>query len=223
MKFRKIFLMMLCTLSLIIDSEKTDSEKYRKLKINDVPSIKRTDLPQEFCDKAFEVIDEFIRKTHDLNYEILLYFDYRTGEILRVKIGNEENVKLKFKDREFDGKHVASLHNHTKDMYTPPSDKNFGIFSRAWEEYELIATNTKLWILKGKLKDNKLCFELKIMSNILFNISLENATLIHETKEEIEDECDELYGTLLSKYINDKNEKEIQLTEKVYSNERKNH
>ncbi len=46
-------------------------------------------------------------------------------------------------------------------MYTPPSDKNFGIFSRKWEEYELIAANKCLWILKGKYVDLNLVKELR--------------------------------------------------------------
>lgn len=56
---------------------------------------KKSDLPHEFSDKSFEVVDEFIRKTIDLDYKILLYFDYITGKILRCKIGNKTNVKLK--------------------------------------------------------------------------------------------------------------------------------
>ena len=79
-----------------------------------------------------------------------MYFDYITGEILKCKIGSETKVELKFEENEFNGKHVASIHNHTKDMYTPPSDKNFAIFSRKWEDYELIAGINGLWILKAK-------------------------------------------------------------------------
>lgn len=36
---------------------------------------KKSDLAPEFSDKSFEVVDEFIRKTIDLDYKILLYFD----------------------------------------------------------------------------------------------------------------------------------------------------
>ncbi len=218
MTFRKIISIIIILISLISD-DKTSCEKYNKLETKDIATIKKSDLPPEFSSKAFKVICEFIRKTVDLDYEILLYFDYITEEILKCAIGGKTTVELEFEDDEFDKKHVASIHNHTKDMYTPPSDRNFGIFLRKWEDYELIAANDCLWILKGKLKDEKISFELKIISNALFNISLENATLIPETKKEIEDQCDEMYGTLLSKYINDKNKKEIQLTKKVYLND----
>ena len=81
--------------------------------------------PPEFNDKSFEIVDEFIRKAADLDYEILLYFDYITGEILRCKIGTERNVELEFEDNEFEGKNIASIHNHGKNMYSPPSYENF--------------------------------------------------------------------------------------------------
>ena len=108
---------------------------------------------------------------------------------------------------------MASIHNHTKDMYTPPSDKNFGIFSREWEDFELIAGINKLWILTSKLKDEKLTFELKTSSSILFRIALESASLKYQNQDEIDDECDELYGKLLSNY-NDKNINNIQLKQR---------
>lgn len=108
---------------------------------------------------------------------------------------------------------MASIHNHTKDMYTPPSDKNFGIFSREWEDFELIAGINKLWILTSKLKDEKLTFELKTSSSILFRIALESASLKYQNQDEKDDECDELYGKLLSNY-NDKNINNIQLKQR---------
>lgn len=202
-----------------IKNSETDFEKYKKLKINDVPSIKKSDLPNDFSNKAFEIVDEFIKKTIDLDYEILIFFDYIAGEILRCKIGDKNNVEIEFKNEEFSDKHVASIHNHTKEMYTPPSDKNFGIFSREWEEYELIACVNGIWILKGKIKDEKLSFELKIISNVLFSIALENATKIYQNQTEIDDKCDEQYGNLLSKYISDKNISKIQLEKKEYNHD----
>ena len=56
-------------------------------------------------------------------------------------------------------------------MYTPPSYKNFGIFLRDFEEYELIAGWNGLWILKGKLIDEKLNLELNIISKSLFSLA----------------------------------------------------
>ncbi len=220
MMFRKIMRIIICIMSLI--NKKSECEKYRKLKIKDVSSIKQSDLPQEFSDNAFKVVDDFIRKTINLDYEILLYFDYTTGEILRCAIGEKTTVELEFEYDEFDGKHVASIHNHTKDMYTPPSDKNFGIFLRQWEDYELIAAHNGLWILKGKLKDEKLNFELKINSQTLFNMVFDYYSKKCENINERNDEIDREYGKLLSKYINNKIIKEIQLEKKEYYDDNKN-
>lgn len=217
MKLGKIISIILILIS--PSTSESDCQKYEKLEIKDVPSIRKSDLPFEFGDVAFEVVDKFIRKTKYLDYEILLFFDYITGEILRCKIGTESNVEVKFEDGEFDGKHVASIHNHTKDMYTPPSDKNFGIFLRKWEDYELIAGIDGLWILKGKVKDEKLCFELKFISNLLFNMALEDSLKTTESIEDRESRCDENYGILLSKYINNKNLNEIQIIKRGYKND----
>lgn len=41
----------------------------------------------EFSENALKTINEFIKKTYDLEYEIVLYFDYVTGEILKCAIG----------------------------------------------------------------------------------------------------------------------------------------
>lgn len=123
--------MILNFLTTIINENQNKSlEKYLKLEIKCNSLIRREDLPSEFSDDAFNLVDEFIRKTIDLDYEILIIFDYVTGEIVKCKIGSELNVKITFDEKEFEGKRIASIHNHTRDMYTPPSDKNFGIFSR---------------------------------------------------------------------------------------------
>ena len=95
MKFKKKFLMILCIILLIPRTGKNDWKKYKKLKIKDIPSIKRNDLPDEFSEKAFEVVDEVIRKTVDINYEILLYFDYITEEIIKCKIGEKKQNKIR--------------------------------------------------------------------------------------------------------------------------------
>lgn len=55
-------------------------------------------MPSEFSDKAYETVDEFIRKTRDLDYEIVLYFDYVTGEVHKCAKGDGNNVKLNFEE-----------------------------------------------------------------------------------------------------------------------------
>lgn len=223
MKIKKVVITIIGFLTIITNrNQKSDLEKYVELKVNNVPSIKQEDLPSEFSDESFKVIDEFIRKTIYLNFEILIYFDYITGEILKCKFGDKTNVKLKIKEDEFNNKHVDSIHNHTKDMYTPPSDKNFGIFSRDWEDYELIAGKNGLWILKGKLKNDLLTFELKLNSSKLFNMTLDYYSKRYQNEDERNDKIDEEYGKLLKNYINNKNQSKIQLIKREYSNDCKN-
>ena len=217
MIFKKIILIMVeIMLSTILNNDETDCEKYKKLEIKDVPSIKKSDLPPEFCDEAFIIVDEFIRKTRDLNYEILLYFDYETGDILKCKIGETNKVQIDFEDDEFGKHNVASIHNHPKSVYTPPSPQNFSILVRNFEDYELIAGWNGLWILKGKLNDEKLYLELKIISKLLFEFALKYSKTTNTNVKEIENICDDEYGKLLSKYINNKNINEIQITKKEY-------
>ena len=72
--------------------------------------------------------DLYLIKIINLNYEILLLFDYKTGEILKYKIGEKNIVKLNFKDNEFSKHNIATIHNHTKEMYTPPSTKTSEFF-----------------------------------------------------------------------------------------------
>ena len=211
---------LLITIALsLIKRNTTDFEKYKQLKVNYAFSIKKTDLPPEFNDKSFEIVNEFIRKTVDLDYEILLYFDYITGEIIRCKIGTERNVELEFEYNEFEGKNIASIHNHGKNMYSPPSYEHFGIFLRDWEEYELIAGKNCLWILKGKLKDEKLAKELRTKSYRIFISSFHYYARKCKSEDMAFKKCDELYGKRLSNYINDKNIKEIQLTKLEYNND----
>ena len=161
MKIKNIIKVFVVFLVSLLNSD-SDFKKYNKLKINDVASIKIENLPEEFGKEAFNTIDEFIKKTIYLNHEWLLYFDYKTGEILRCVEGKKDNVKVKFEDGEFKGKHVASIHNHPLNVISPPSGRNFGILLREFEDYELIASNKELWILKAKTVDRQLAMEINL-------------------------------------------------------------
>ncbi len=79
-----IFLTIMLMISDVTDN---DLEKYLKLETSNAASVKKSDLPSEFSDEAFKVVNEFIKKTIDLDYEILIFFDYNSGEILQCKIG----------------------------------------------------------------------------------------------------------------------------------------
>lgn len=104
-------------------------------------------------------------------------------------------------------------------MFTPPSNKNFGIFLRKFEDYELIAGWNGLWILEGKYIDKSLVKELREESSKLFVSSLRYCSRKYSPPDIAYDKCDELYGKRLSNYINDKNIKNIQLYKRRYTND----
>ena len=197
-------------------SSESDFEKYNELKINNVSSIKIEDLPEEFGKEAFKTIEEFIKKTAYLNHEWLLYFDYKTGEILRCVEGTNDNVKLEFIDDEFSGCHIASIHNHPSNLISPPSGENFNILLREFEDYKLIASKNELWILKAKRVHKNLARMLNIYSKVIFNSLEIEADDLYNNEEMKQKYVNLYYGDYLLKYINDKNLKDIQLTKKRY-------
>ena len=148
MKFRNliIYSMILAFCMLNVGS---DFEEYEKLEKRDVSIIKKEDLPAEFSDEAYDTVVDFIRKTRCLNHEWVIFFDYVTGEILKCAKGISDRVKVNFDENEFEGCHVASAHNHPINALSPPSGKNFNIFQRDFEDYELIVGRSGLWILEA--------------------------------------------------------------------------
>ena len=119
MKIKNIFICLIVLLAGIFDVE---CDEYSKLENNHDISIKREDLPEEFSDEAYKTVVDFIQKTRGLDYEWVLYFDYVTGEILRCASGESNKVKISFSEGEFEGRHIASIHNHPENVYSPPSD-----------------------------------------------------------------------------------------------------
>ena len=206
----------LINMLLVLVNYKSDFDRYMELKVKDVPSIKKEDLPNEFGDNAFNTIDGFIKKTVGLDYECVIYFDYITGEILKCAFGELDNVTLNFANNEFSNHSVASIHNHPVNVFSPPSARNFGIFMRDFEDYELISSHNELWILKSKYNDEKLMLELNVASIELFKSAWEQANKISKDNEVVGSICEKLYGIFLSKYINDKNINDIQLTKREY-------
>ena len=186
---------------------------YRELKVDwTIPPIKREDLPNEFSKKACKLVDLFRRKTINLNFECMLYFDYKTGEIIYCFIGEEDCVENTIDEFYFKNKHIASIHNHTNNNLYPPSPENFEILKIRNEEYELISTQHNLWILEAKGKYNEK-FVKEFQDNItkIFNISIMNT----KNKEFNIDELDKTYGQYLLKFIyNEKNK--IKLTKKEF-------
>lgn len=173
-------------------------------------------MPEEFSNSEFKTIDEFIKKTFSLDYECLIYFDYITGKIIKCAIGKLNSVELSFDEEEFDSYHVVSIHNHPNSICSPPSSKNFGILGRDFEDYELIVSRDRLWILKAKGTYLDFLLELNIVSDLLFYSSFESCSNRYNNEKIIDKMMDIMYGNQLSNYINDKNIGNIQLTKKEY-------
>ncbi|MDO5861075.1 hypothetical protein [Methanobrevibacter sp.] len=181
-----------------------------------VPVIKKVDLPDEFGHNAYNTIVDFIQKTRCLDYEWGLLFDYVTGEILKCVKGKEDKVRLDSAGGEFEGKHISSIHNHPDHVLSPPSYKNFNIFLRIHEDYELVGGREGLWILKAKGVHENLIKKVREASFVYYIFTLSQC---NDSKRSIgeNNECeDSLYGGMLSRFINDKNINGIQLTKKEY-------
>ena len=180
-----------------------------------IPYVKKSDLPYEFSDEALKTINDFISKTRGLNYELGMFFDYKTGEILKESEGGFDDVNLEFESDEFIGKHVASIHNHHKDLISPPSGKNFGILSRDFEDYELVAGYNEFWILEAKGIFIDLITQFKMYSNVLYE-SLSSHCSRNYPKNRREIILETMYGKQISSYINEKNIKNLKLTKVRY-------
>ena len=65
--------------------------KYRHLPVNwEIEQVTKKDLPEDFSPKAVKIVDLFRRKMINLDYEIMLIFDYKTGELVYCFV-NENN------------------------------------------------------------------------------------------------------------------------------------
>ena len=216
MKIRNIFLSLIFLVVSMVDSS-VICRQYYDLELKSNFSLKRDDLPQEFGDGAFETVNEFIGKTHDLDCEWAIYFDYISGEILKCGKGENDNVGITFRECEFEDHHVASIHNHPKDILSAPSYKNFRIFERNFEDYELIAGFECFWILKAKGLHKNLIEEVNNTSEVLALTSFVNCAVRYRNEDIINRMHDIVYGNELLKYINDKNIIDIQLLKKEYA------
>lgn len=197
----------------------SDFKEYKTLKNNKSPIIKKENLPDEFSDETYNLIIDFIEKTRQLDYEWILYFDYCTGEILKCVKGKSEEVIVTFDENEFKNNPVASIHNHPKNILSPPSAKNFGILKRAFDDYELIAGLEYFWILKAKGLHEHLIEDMNRASEIAFDVSY-IFCINHYKKGSVFNKMQDLrYGYELLKYINDENISDIQLTKLEYQYE----
>ncbi|WP_298521296.1 hypothetical protein [uncultured Methanobrevibacter sp.] len=196
----------------------SDFEEYTHLENKDVAVIKKEDLPEEFTDMAYETVVDFIQKTRCLDKEWALFFDYVTGEILKCVVGEHDNVDVTWEDDEFEGKQISSIHNHPKEVLSPPSGKDFGILKRDFEDYELIAGFEYFWIFKVNGIHEGLINEMCGASDAAFISSFLHCISRYNDNDVFNRMHDLRYGGELSKYINNKNIKDIQLTRLEYDN-----
>lgn len=177
--------------------------------------VEISDLPSDFSEAACKTINEFIEDTRNLNHEIVVYFDYKTGDVIKKSKGGSDSVKIEFEDGEFEGMNIASIHNHTKDLLSPPSGRNFGIFERDFEDYELIAADNELWILEAKGRFDGLILSFRNYSIVLHD-SLMSFCSRHYSGNKIYDKVEKFYGERLSEYINNKNIENLKLKKVRY-------
>jgi hypothetical protein len=132
----------------------TDYGRYRHLPINwSISPITEDDLPVEFSPKAVKTVDMFRRKTVDLPYECMIYFDYTSGEIVACSFSDKnspDEVHGVIYSYLLKKMHIASIHNHPVPYGAPPSGKNFEMLGLDFEEFELISSKEELWILESR-------------------------------------------------------------------------
>ena len=189
--------------------EDTDYSKYRHLPINwSIAPVTKECLPDEFSPQAVKTVDMFRRKTVDLSYECMIYFDYTTGEIVSCNFSDEltlnrvQSVIYPHLLRNMD---IASIHNHPVSYGAPPSGKNFEMLGLKFEDFELISSKKELWILESREKvfsDEEIA---DLRRNVEEFYDLVAADIHLEFGEDytVMDTFNKRYGNLLLNYLND--------------------
>ncbi|MBQ2654385.1 MAG: hypothetical protein IJF83_12590 [Methanobrevibacter sp.] len=182
--------------------------RYRCLSINwSLPQLTEKDLPPDFSKKAVKTVDMFRRKTYSLDYECMIYFDIETGNIVFCNFSNENKpdaVTGEIYGDALKNMHIASVHNHPKQYYSPPSGKNFEMLGIQFEEYELILSEKELWILESKevIFNDEVIEDIRNNAEDYFDSILEDSYNIFEKNYLIIDNINYLYGNFLLDYLN---------------------
>ncbi|AMD17189.1 hypothetical protein TL18_03620 [Methanobrevibacter sp. YE315] len=159
-----------------IDDE--DWIEYKKLKVDEsVKSINPKDLPSDFCDGACRLVDEFRRKTVNEDVEWLIYFDYRTGDVIYCWKGKMGESGGDLDIIQLNDRNLASVHNHTEGYYSVPSPENFDILENEFEDYEVITSKNSFWTVEFKGGIDK-----ELRENFQLNLSIELDKIEKETK-----------------------------------------
>lgn len=125
--------------------------KYQNLEVDEtIEKVKPTDLPYDFCDEACRLVDEFRRKTVNESDEWMLYFDYKTGDVIYCWRGKDGRCCGDYERIHFKGRNIASVHSHPRGYYSFPSPENFDILENEFEDYEIISSSNAIWIVGFK-------------------------------------------------------------------------
>ena len=176
-----------------IDFKDTDWIEYKLLKVDkSVKPINPEDLPEDFCEEACRLVDEFHRKTVNQKVEWMLYFDYKTGEVVYCWKGEEGRAIGDFEKIIVKGRNICSIHSHVFGYYSFPSPDNFDILENDFEDYEIITSINAFWIVefKGSIDEiSRTIFQQDIRENMKSVMSvigaMHNAHDIHIREEVI--------------------------------------
>ena len=105
--------------------EDSDFMKYRHIPVNwEIKSVSEDCLPEEFSPMAVKLVDMFRRKTIDLPYEIMLIFDYKTGDLIYCFVNDDGSGDEVFGVVDEDilfGRNICIIHNHPIEYGSSPS------------------------------------------------------------------------------------------------------
>ena len=202
-------------------SKVTDSEyaRYRHLPINwALAPITKDDLPDEFSPQAVKTVDMFRRKTIDLSYECMIYFDYISGKIVACSFSDKnspDQVHGVVYSYLLKRMHIASIHNHPIQYCSPPSGKNFEMLGLEFEEFEIISSQHELWILESReiVLDEDRLNKLRKKFDDSLNSYFDEVMPNFEEGYLILDNVNEGYGNFLLNYLNMKCDK-VKLTKR---------
>lgn len=199
-----------------------DFERYRHLPVNwSVAPITKDDLHDEFSPRAVKTVDMFRRKTVDLPYECMIYFDYVTGSIVSCNFSNNntpDEVQGRIYRYLLKKMNIASIHNHPIQYGSPPSGKNFEMLGFDFEEFELISSKNELWILESRERvfSAEEINEIRRTANNYFDLVYDEVNLEFEKGYMVMDNLEKVYGDLLLDYLNN-NFENVKLTRRYLS------
>ena len=121
--------------------EDSDFMKYRHIPVNwEIKSVSEDCLPEEFSPMAVKLVDMFRRKTIDLPYEIMLIFDYKTGDLIYCFVNDDGSGDEVFGVVDEDilfGRNICIIHNHPIEYGSSPSSENFQILGLKFQDFKL--------------------------------------------------------------------------------------